>query len=163
MSNSSVMPSDNLLDSISIRNFPAPKDISGARAWFGLVNQGAYAFAMTDEMAPFRHLLRPKTKFEWTEEMDIELSKCNIINKIKAGGELFDINLPTCLATDFSIIGIGFFLLQKTCSCHSRVPTCCADGRRLCLMGSRFLHDVLTRYAPIEGEALAGAYALHRS
>ena len=63
----------------SIKNFPFPKDITGARAWFGLVNQGAYAFAMTDEMAPFRHLLKPKTKFEWTEDLDkaIHLSKEN--------------------------------------------------------------------------------------
>ena len=73
------MPSDKLLD--SIKNFPAPQDISGARAWFGLVNQGSFAFAMTDEMAPFRHLLKPKTKFEWTEELDksFKLSKQNII------------------------------------------------------------------------------------
>ena len=28
-------------------------DITGARAWFGLGNQGAYAFAMTKEMALF--------------------------------------------------------------------------------------------------------------
>ena len=39
VSSSSVMPSDKLLN--SIRNFPVPKDISGARAWFVLVNQGA--------------------------------------------------------------------------------------------------------------------------
>ena len=85
VSNSSVMPSTKLLD--SIRNFPAPHDITGARAWFGLVNQGSYAFAMTDEMAPFRHLLKPKTKFEWTHELDkaFHLSKESIINKIKEG------------------------------------------------------------------------------
>ena len=29
------------------------------------------------------------------------------------------------------------------------VPTCCADGWRLCLVGSRFLHDAETRYVPI--------------
>ena len=54
---------------------------------------------MTEEMAPFRHLLKPKTKFEWTEELDraFQLSKDSIISKIKAGVELFDINLPTCL------------------------------------------------------------------
>ena len=115
VSNTSVMPSDKLLD--SIKNFPAPKDITGARAWFGLVNQGAYAFAMTEVMAPFCHLLKPKTKFLWTEELDraFNLSKQNIIDKIRAGVELFDTSLPTCLATDFSINGIGFFLLQKTC------------------------------------------------
>ena len=30
-------------------------------------------------------------------------------------------------------------------------------------MGSRFLHDTETRYAPIEGECLVVAYALHQS
>ena len=76
--------------------------------------------------------------------------------------ELFDVNLPTCLATDFSNTGVGYFLMQKVCGCDSKVPTCCADGWRLCLVGSRFLHDAETRYAPIEGEALAVAYALHQ-
>ena len=106
---------------------------------------------MTDEMAPFRHLLKPKTKFEWTEELykAFHLSKENIVSKIKEGVELFDINLPTCLATDFSVTGVGYFLLQKACSCDSKVPTCCADGWRLCLVGSRFLHDAETRYVPI--------------
>ena len=68
----------------SIRNFSVPKDITGARAWFGLVNQGSYAFSMTDEMAPFRHLLKPKTTFEWTKELDkaFHLSKENIVSKI---------------------------------------------------------------------------------
>ena len=130
---------------------------------FHIFFEGSYAFAMTDEMAPFRHLLKPKTKFEWTEELDkaFQLSKESIVNKIREGVELFDINLPTCLATDFSATGVGYFLMQKVCGCNSKVPTCCADGWRLCLVGSRFLHDAETRYAPIEGEALAVAYALH--
>ena len=54
----------------SIQHFPTPTDISGARAWFGIVNQGAYAFAMAKRMKPFRHLLRPATKFNWTDELD---------------------------------------------------------------------------------------------
>ena len=60
-------------------------------------------------------------------------------------------------------MGLGFFLQQKTCQCPGRKPTCCDDGWRLCLVGSRFLHDCETRYAPIEGEALAVAYALHQT
>ena len=63
------MPSEKMLE--SIRNFPTPTDISGARAYFGLVNQVAYAFAMTEEMYPMRHQLSPKTPFEWTPELDI--------------------------------------------------------------------------------------------
>ena len=60
-----VRPSEKLLQ--SIRDFSTPQDITGARAWFGLVNQAAYAFAMTEEMACFRHLLKPKVLFEWTD------------------------------------------------------------------------------------------------
>ena len=46
-----VRPSTKLLD--AMRDFPTPTDISGTRAWFGLVNQGANAFAMTQQMKPF--------------------------------------------------------------------------------------------------------------
>ena len=119
---------------------------------------------MTEEMAPFRHLLKPKVKFEWTEELDqlFIKSKQTIVDKIIEGVALYDPKLPTCLATDFSSVGIGFFLLQQICSCPSKAPTCCPGGWRLCLVGSRFLHPAETRYAPIEGEALAVAYGLHQ-
>ena len=119
---------------------------------------------MADEMAPFRHLLKPKVKFEWTEELDrlFIKSKQTIVDKIIEGVALYDMELPTCLATDFSSIGVGYFLLQKTCGCLSKAPTCCPGGWRLCLVGSRFLHPAETRYAPIEGEALAVAYGLHQ-
>ena len=163
ITNTNIRPCQKFLD--AIQNFPTPSDISGARGWFGLVNQGAYAFSMTEEMAPFRHLLKPRVQFQWTDELDqlFQKSKRVIIEKIKEGVAIFDPSLPTCLATDFSGLGVGFFLLQKTCHCPDRKPTCCPDGWRLCLVGSRFLHDAETRYAPIEGETLAVAYGLHQT
>ena len=63
-----VRPNTKFLD--AIRDFPTPTDISGTTAWFGLVNQGANAFAMTRQMKPFRHLLKPSTKFTWTDELN---------------------------------------------------------------------------------------------
>ena len=116
-------------------------------------------------MGSFRHLLKPGTKFMWTEELDtlFKKSKEVIIKKIQEGVEIFDTSLPTCLATDFSGLGVLFFLQQKTCGCPGRNPTCFPDGWRLCLVGSRFLHDCETRYAPVEGEALAVAYGLHQA
>ena len=42
----------------SIRNFPAPKNINQARAFFGLVEQVRYAFSKCADMVHFRHLLR---------------------------------------------------------------------------------------------------------
>ena len=45
----------------AIRAFPTPKNLTGIRSWFGLVNQASYAFAqaplMAPLMAPFRELL----------------------------------------------------------------------------------------------------------
>ena len=162
VSPTSLMPSEKMLE--SIRKFPTPKDISGVRAYFGLINQVAYAFAMTEEMHPFRHLLSPKVKFEWTQELDelFKKSKEVIVDRVSEGIKLFDPRLTTCLATDFSGKGVGFLMLQKTCACPSQVPTCCPEGWRVCLVGSRFLHDAEIRYAPIEGECLAVVYGLHK-
>ena len=56
-----IRPSAKFLD--FIRNFPVPTDITVARAWFGLSNQCAYAFAMTKQMKPFQNLLKPSTVF----------------------------------------------------------------------------------------------------
>ncbi|CAG2209551.1 unnamed protein product [Mytilus edulis] len=98
-------------------NFPTPTDITGARAWFGLINQGAYAFAMARQMKPFRALLKPSTTFCWTNELDevFHKSKEIIIQEMKEGVRLFDPARMTCLATDWSVDGIGFFLMQKYC------------------------------------------------
>ena len=158
-----VRPSPKFIDSIDC--FPTPKDISGARAWFGLVNQGSYAFAMAKRMQPFRHLLKPSVKFEWTDELDslFQESKAMIIDEMKEGVRLFDITRTTCLCTDWSVEGIGFVLKQKYCSCQPVTPACCPDGWKLCLVGSRFTTPAESRYSPVEGEALAVVYALHQT
>ena len=54
----------------NIEDFPTPRNISDIRSWFGLVNQVAYAFSKGTVMAPFRELLKPATKFEWTPELE---------------------------------------------------------------------------------------------
>jgi hypothetical protein len=158
-----IRPSAKFLD--AIRDFPTPTDITGARAWFGLINQGAYAFAMAQQMKPFRSLLKPSTPFVWTDELDKVFlqSKKIIIEEMKEGVRLFDPDRTTCLATDWSVDGIGFFMMQKYCNCVPKTPACCSDGWKLCLVGSRFTHPAESRYAPIEGEALAVVYALHQT
>ena len=158
-----IRPSAKFLD--AIRNFPTPTDITGARAWFGLINQGAYAFSMTRQMKPFRALLKPSTMFQWTDELDrlFHESKEIIIKEMKKGVRLFDPARPTCLATDWSVDGMGFFLMQKYCHCLKKTPACCQNGWKLCLVGSRFTYPAESRYAPIEGETLAVVYALHQT
>ena len=158
-----VCPSTRFLQ--AIKDFPTPTDITGARAWFGLINQGAYAFSMAKQMQPFRHLLKPSNKFVWTDELEslFRQSKDIIINEMRDGVRLFRTSRPTCLSTDWSTQGIGFLLRQKYCQCTTIHPACCPDGWKLCLVGSRFTSPAESRYSPIEGEALAVAYALHQT
>ena len=61
MTEDDVAPSSSILEAIA--NFPIPKDISGARSWFGLVNQVVWAYAISPFMQPFRDLIKPNTKF----------------------------------------------------------------------------------------------------
>ena len=81
----SIVPPDSMTD--SIRNFPRPRNITEARAFFGLVEQVSFAFSKCADMIAFRHLLSPKVKFLWTEELarEVVLAKLNIVRKIHEG------------------------------------------------------------------------------
>ena len=91
----SVKPCDEYLD--GILNFPAPTDISGARSFFGLVNQASYAFSMREVMQPFRDLLKKGNKFEWTRELQhlFEEAKQHIVELVKEGVRIFYMSKPT--------------------------------------------------------------------
>ena len=159
---SSVLPLPKYLD--AIRNFPSPSSITDVRSWFGLVNQVS-AYAQTRAfMLPFRELLSPKTPFRWTDKLEeaFQESKLEITRAIREGVRIFDPRLTTCLRTDWSKDGMGYHLLQKTCDCEGASPACC-DRWRTTLAGSRFNNGAESRYAPIEGEALAVAWALEQS
>ena len=160
---STVRPCPRILQ--AIENFPTPSTLTDIRSWYGLVNQVAYAFASAQHMLPFRSLLKPNTTFKWTPELDalFKQSKTVIINEIHKGVEIFDKSLPTCLATDWSKEGIGFWLLQKHCDCAPTKPFCCKTGWKIVLVGSRFTSGAESRYAPIEGEALAVVDALDKA
>ena len=99
----------------AIKDFPKPKNITDIRSWFGLVNQCSHYNQLSKCMLPFRHLLSLKFKFEWTNELDeaFEKSKELIIEAIKEGVAIFDPKRATCLRTDWSKSGIGFYLGQK--------------------------------------------------
>ena len=90
-------------------------------------------------------------------------SKQYICEHIRVGVQIFDKDHPTCLATDWSKDGIGFWLFQKHCQCPFRELFCCQEGWRVTLVGSCFTHTAESRYAPVEGEALAVADALDKT
>ena len=116
-------------------------------------------------MQPFRDLLKPDQPFAWTEHLDhlFKQSKIVIIDQIRHGVEIFDQSRPTCLATDWSKEGLGYWLVQKHCDCAGVRPFCCKSGWKVVLMGSRFTHGAESHYAPIEGEALAVVDALDKA
>ena len=163
ISPSTVRPCPKLFD--AIENFPTPSNITDIRSWYGLVNQVAYSFASAKVMLPFRKLLSPSTVFEWTDELENAFlqSKQAILSQITRGVEIYDKGRPTCLVTDYSKTGIGFWLLQKCCDCTVIKPFCCKTGWRIVLVGSRFTNKAESRYSPIEGEALAVVDALNKT
>ena len=163
ITNDSVEPLPKYLD--AIREFPTPKNLTDVRSWFGLVNQVSHYAKLRNMMEPFRKFLSPKEKFVWNEELDALFndSKSRIVEAIKEGVEIFDITRPTCLRTDWSKQGIGYFLSQKHCDCQGHSFDCCADGWRINLAGSRFLRASEKNYAPVEGEALAVVWALQQT
>ncbi len=148
----------------AIEDFPTPKNTTDIRSWFGLVNQLSYSFAQAPVMEPFRGILSSKS-FYWDSAMDelFAKSKSKIISLVQHGVKTFEPNRPTCLATDWSKSGIGFNLTQKHCQCPGPpTPGCGDDHWKLVFAGSRFTTDTESRYAPIEGEALAVVYGLQR-
>ena len=149
----------------AIRDFPTPTSTTDIHSWFGLVNQVANYAQLRDIMASFKPFLSPRCRFEWTPELEraFQASKESITAEIRHGVEIFDPTKRTCIHPDWSRQGIGYFLLQKHCSCDSCLPDCCTDGWRVTLAGSRFLTSAEQSYAPIEGEALAVAWGLEQS
>ena len=163
ISDSSIKPLPRYLD--AIRSFPVPTSTTDVRSWFGLVNQVSNYAQLRDIMAPFRVFLKKNQKFYWNADLDrvFQTSKAAIVQMIKHGVQIFDIKKLTCLRPDWSTRGIGYFLLQKNCSCSSNVPGCCPNGWTTTLAGSRFLSDTEKRYAAVEGEALAVAWGLEQT
>ena len=70
--------------------------------------------------------------------------------------KMFEMNRATCLSTDYSKTGIGYFLFQKHCWCPTELGLNCGENHwKIILAGSRFPKDAKSHYSPIEGEALA--------
>ena len=162
VSDQTIEPLPKYLD--AIRDFPSPTSTTDVRSWFGLVNQVSNYAQLRDTMAPFKPFLSARCPFMWTPALEdaFQESKEAIVQAIRRGVEIFDIQKRTCLRPDWSRRGIGYFLLQQHCACSSGIPDCCPDGWRITLAGSRFLSSAEQRYAAIEAEALAPVPRLFR-
>ena len=86
---------------------------------------------------------KKNSRFYWDETLEklFDGIKRFIIDQIH------EVNRPTCLWTDGSKNGLGFYLVQIYCSCDIRAPLiCCKTGWKLVFAGSR---------STTEGEVMA--------
>ena len=109
-----ISPSKKYLDAIC--NFPTPTNTTDTGSWFSQVNQVSYVFSTANQMLSFQELLKPGIPLHWDNTLE---SKDVIISKFEQGVHIFDKSKPTCLATNWSKHGIGFWLFQKRCKCNS--------------------------------------------
>lgn len=138
----------------AIRDFPKPANVTDLRSFMGLVNQLAeFTSDIAAKAQPLRPLLSPKRSFTWTPDHDRafeEVKQALLSPPVLAP---FDPALPVVLQTDASrLYGLGYALLQD----HGH------GQKRLVQCGSRFLADAETRYATIELEMLAVAWAMSK-
>ena len=54
------------------------------------------------------------------------------MKKVEAG--MFEMDKITCLATDWSKEGVGFFMFQKNCDCRDIKIGCCNEGWQVVIL-----------------------------
>ena len=164
VTDSGIKPTKKYTD--DILNFPTPTNITDVRSWYGAIGQINYAFVSAPEMVPFRHLLSSKVPFQWSPDLEtaFQKSKLEIVRLCENGIRSFNPALPTALATDWSKFACGLWLTQKHCDCAATPvqPGCCQSGWQTIFCSSKFNNPAESRYAPIEGEAHASAWAMDR-
>ena len=113
VSDTGIEPLPKYLD--ANREFPTRRSLTDFRSWFGLVNQVTHYAQLRDVMAPFKPLLSPKQPFVWTDKLErrFESSKSAIMEAIRSGVGIFDIQRRTFLRPDWSKQGIGFFYCRN--------------------------------------------------
>ena len=164
INDSGIQPTSEFIQ--SILDFPTPRNITDVRSWFGAVGQINFAFASAPDMHAFRHLLSTKAPFAWSPDLEtaFQKSKLEIVRQCEGGVRSFDPTKPTALATDWSKWASGFWLTQKHCNCIQEKikPGCCLQGWQTVFCGSKFNTGAESRYAPVEGEAMAAQWAMDR-
>ena len=142
--------SSHITDAVS--KFPTPSSRSDLLSFLGLTNQlSSSTNNLAETLAPLRPLLSSRNDFLWTADHERAFECAKHVLSSTPTLAFFDLRKETRLYTDASTLGIGFLLLQK----HE-------DDWKLIQAGSRFLTDTESRYAVIELECLAVAWAVKK-
>ena len=130
-----------------------------------MCEQVAYAFPVKKPLDTFQELLKKGNAFHWDDTLTKLFTNCReyIANAVCKGVKTFDGEKITTVETDWSTDGMGFWCRQKVCQCPELKLTCCSDGWRVSMAGSRFCSGAESRYTPIEGELAAIVYALEKT
>ena len=120
---------------------------------------------LRDLMAPLHPFRSPKSTFYWNDELEFafQQSKKDIIADICQGVEIYDLQKRTCLQTDRSKRGIGYFLFQKNCACTGTIPRSCDNGWGIVQAGSCFLQPTEERDAPVRTHQRSKCLSIHFS
>merc|ERR1712105_424075 len=175
MSQNGVLPSENQVESLS--KYPAPKNLRDMRGFMGLVNQSTFCLSSNSRklMEELKGTLKSTRAWAWTtqNETSFEKLKKNIVTDCEKGIKRLTSHgeTPLVVISDWSKSGSGFTLYEVTCEhpkswdvVKSDVKTlCCPENWRMIMAGGRFNSETEAGYAPIEGELLGIASALHKS
>ena len=139
----------------AIRSFPTPQSKTDVRSFFGLVNQlSQHTNRITALLSPLQPLLKKDNLFTWDETHQTAFETvCRELSSNLSFVAYYDPSRNTRLHTDASRLnGLGFILRQQQ-----------PDGSwRVVQAGSRFITATEQRYAMIELELLAVAWACEK-
>ena len=115
----------------AIKEFLTPINLTDMRSYLALVNKVSPYYCVQPHLQPFRY-------WDGVLQRLFEESREHINREVLKGIELFDKSRWTALCTDWSKMGVGYFMSQKYCSCLELSPTCCIACWRVCMVGSSF-------------------------
>ena len=177
MTQAGVLPSINQIESIS--KYPDPSNLRDMRGFMGLVNQSTFCLSGRTRklMEDLKDTLKSTRQWEWSDqnrETFKELKKLIVADCEKGIKRLTSHSeTPLVIISDWSKRGSGFTLYEVTCSHTEKWDTesedsdikilCCPNEWRMIMAGGRFNSETEAGYAPVEGEVLGIASALHKS
>ena len=145
--------SNDIVDAIAL--FPIPSSRTDLRSFFGLVNQLASSTKdIAEVLAPLCPLLSTRNEFIWAQPQDEAFKQAKKAFTSAPILAYFDTMKETRLHTDVSTLGSGL--------CSYRNPLMVNCEWQTVQAGSRFLTDAESRYAVIELECLAVAWAIKK-
>ena len=139
----------------ALSEFPTPNNPTDVRSFFGLANQICnFSDEISQLLAPLKSLLKKGVMFQWLPEHQEAFNLAREHLASPKALAYYDPSRQTRLVVDASRLnGLGFVLKQQQ---HG-------DNWKAVQAGSRFLTSAETRYAMIELEMLAIAWACQKT